>query len=237
MPRRAPTRFMPSALGLAAALGLARGPALSGHVRAQDGADLGHERARRVAAQVQAFHDQTTTLRTAFTQVHVHRAYGRTTRSRGLLTVQRPGKLRFDYLGGDLRVIASDGRSLVAYEPTEDGRGQVLRRSLEDATVPSALAVLTGQARLDRDFRFRLVDPARFRWDGPVLEIRPVRAEPAYRRVFLHVDPSLSGVVRRVIVQDHEGNLNRFDFRRMTFDRPVDDTWFTFVTPPGAREL
>lgn len=195
--------------------------------------------AAHVAARVQSFYDQTRTIRTAFTQRHYDRTYQRTTRSRGVLTIARPGKLRFDYLGGDGKVVVSDGRELTVYEPGDDGGpGQYARSTMrEDAS--SALGFLTGQARLDRDFRFRLVDAARFRWAGHVLELTPLRPEPGYRRAYLFVDSSAgaSGVVRRVIIQDHAGNVNQLDFARMQFNREVSASRFRFVPPRGARRI
>ncbi len=196
-----------------------------------------HSSAAQVAAEVQAFYDQTTTVRTAFTQAAYDRVYRRTTRSRGVLTIARPGKLRFDYLGGNGKVVVSDGRELTVYEPDDDGSaGQYVQTEVrEDAA--SALGFLTGQSRLDRDFRFRLRDANAFHWRGQVLELTPIRAQPSYRRVFLFVDPRLPGVVRRVLIQDHEGNLNRFDFQRTEFNRAVDPERFAFTPPRGARRL
>ncbi len=193
--------------------------------------------AAEVASQVQTFYDQTTTVRSAFTQSHYDALYHRTTRSRGLLTIARPGKLRFDYLGGDGKVVVSDGRLLTVYEPDDDGGpGQYLQSAVnEDAA--SALGFLTGQSRLDRDYRFRLRDASAFHWSGYVLELTPIRAQPGYRRVLLFVDPSVAGVVRRVLVLDHDGNLNRFDFQRTQFNRAFGEDRFAFTPPRGAREL
>lgn len=195
-------------------------------------------RAARVAAEVQAFYDQTRTVQTAFRQAHYDRIYRRTTRSRGVLTIARPGKLRFDYLGGDGKVVVSNGSTLTVYEPDDDGgRGQYARTDVGEEGIPSALGFLTGQERLDRDFSFRLQDSARFGWRGEVLELRPRRAQAAYRRVFLFVDAEYAGVVRRVLIQDHDGNINRFDFARMRFNRPVATSRFDFRPPAGARRL
>ena len=224
------TMTLAAATLVAFAIGAAAGPHPT---EAQDGS-----RAARVAAQVQAFYDQTRTVQTAFHQAHYDRVYQRTTRSRGILTVARPGKLRFDYLGGNGKVVVSDGATLTVYEPDDDGgRGQYARTAVGEEGIPSALAFLTGQARLDRDFSFRLQDASRFRWSGDVLELRPRRPQAAYRRVFLFVDGSQAGVVRRVLIQDHDGNINRFDFARTRFNRPVASSRFDFRPPAGARRL
>jgi outer membrane lipoprotein carrier protein len=196
--------------------------------------------AARVAAQVQAFYDQTTTVRTAFHQTHYDRLYQRYTRSRGVLTIAKPGKLRFDYLAGDGKVIVSNGRTLTAYEPgDEGGPGQYTRVDVTENSLPAALSFLTGQSRLDRDFRFRLVDAARMGWDGKVLELRGITPQASYDRIYLFVDDDArtAGVVRRVVIVDHAGNRNRFDFSRMQFNRPVDASRFAFTPPRGARRV
>lgn len=227
-----PTTTLLAAATIAAfAIAAAAGPSST---EAQDsGSD-----ATRVAAQVQAFYDQTRTVQTAFSQAHYDRIYRRTTRSRGVLTIARPGKLRFDYLGGDGKVVVSNGETLTVYEPDDHGGGgQFARTEVREEGIPSALSFLTGASRLDRDFSFRLQDAARFRWDGDVLELRPRRPEAAYRRVFLFVDGEHAGVVRRVLIQDHDGNINRFDFARMRFNRPVASSRFDFRPPASARRL
>lgn len=218
--------------GIIAALAIALAVPAIGAARTAD-----DRSATEVAAEVQAFYDQTRTLQTGFTQAHYHRLYRRTTQSRGLLRVIRPGQVRFDYLGGDTKVVALDGERLTIYEPTEDGQGQVLERAVADAAVPSALGLITGTARLDRDFRFRLIDGSRHGWRGPVLELRPREDDAAYRRVFLYVDPNVPGVVRRLLIQDHEGNLNRFVFQRMRFNRAIDPGSLAFDAPSQARRL
>ncbi|MCB9595704.1 MAG: outer membrane lipoprotein carrier protein LolA [Sandaracinaceae bacterium] len=195
--------------------------------------------ATQIAAEIQGFYDQTTTVRTTFYQSHYDRLYRRTTRSRGVLTIARPGKMRFDYLAGNGKVVMTDGEVLSVYEPDGDGGpGQYAQTALEDG-LPSALGFLAGTARLDRDFSFRLRDASALHWDGYVLELRPRRPEPGYRRVLLYVDddPATRGVVRRVLVQDHEGNLNRFDFSRMRFGEAVPSSQFVFAPPTGARRI
>jgi len=194
----------------------------------------------RVAAEVQGFYDQTRTVSAAFSQAHYDRIYQRTTRSRGVLTILRPGKMRMDYLAGNGKVVVSNGAMLTVYEPGDDGAaGQYAQRPVGDEGLSTALGFITGTARLDRDFRFRLVDPTRFHWAGYVLELRPRTSDPAYSRMFLYVDddPATAGVVHRVLIQDHEGNLSRFDFVRMRFNQPVAASRFEFAPPTGARRL
>src|SRR5690606_38833181 len=137
------------------------------------------------------------------------------------------------------KVVVSDGRQLTIYEPDESGGGGQYAQTDMREDFSSALGFLTGTARLDRDFRFRLVDPERFGWSGHVLELVPIRPEPGYARAYLFVESraETAGVVRRVLIQDHAGNVNQFDFLRTQFNRPVAASRFRFEPPRGARRI
>jgi outer membrane lipoprotein carrier protein len=195
--------------------------------------------AETVAARVQAFYDQTTTVQASFQQHFWNRAYARTQSSRGTLAIQRPGRIRFDYTDPRGKVVVSTPEGFVYYEPGEDGSpGQYTRGRSEGASV--ALGFLTGTARLDRDFTLALL-PARP--DAPPntdgLELTPRSADPHFRRIILYVDhrPSTAGVVQRVSIEDHDGNWNRFDFQRLRFNTELPASTFEYTPPSGAREI
>ena len=46
-----------------------------------------------------------------------------------------------------------------------------------------------------------------------------------------------AGVVRRLIVQSHEGDLNAFTFSSMRFNRPLPASRWNLQTPRGTRRL
>ncbi|MGF1469454.1 MAG: outer membrane lipoprotein carrier protein LolA [Sandaracinaceae bacterium] len=198
--------------------------------------------AATVAGWVQAFYDQTRTLSARFTQRYVNRVYQRTDLSRGRVRFKRPGRMRFDYDDPNGKVIVSDGSRLLAYEPGEDGgRGQYFERTLEDDQLSQALGLLMGTARLDRDFRFRLLDASRQGYaDGYVLELRSRgRASPHYSRILLYVDGAEErrGVVHRVLIVDPQNNRNRFDLEDQRLNPPMPDRVFAWEPPEGARRI
>ncbi|MBN8609512.1 MAG: outer membrane lipoprotein carrier protein LolA [Deltaproteobacteria bacterium] len=192
-----------------------------------------------VAARVQAFYDQTRTMEARFQQHFWIRAHGTTRSSRGTVVIQRPGRIRFDYSQPRGQVIASTPAGYTYYEPGDDGApGQYARGSVEGAS--SALGFLTGTTNMARDYRFAL------RAVGPgapehtdALELRPRRADPHYRRIVLYVSNEASslGVVRRVSIEDPDGNWNRFDFSDPQFNREVSASTFEYQPPSGAREM
>lgn len=196
--------------------------------------------AETVAARVQAFYDQTRTVQARFQQHFWNRAYARTQSSRGTLVIARPGRIRFDYDEPRGKVVVSTPAGYVFYEPGDDGApGQYVRGSTEGASV--ALGFLTGTARLDRDYRLALRAPAGStppEGTDP-LELVPRRPDPHFRRIVLFVDnrPDTLGVVRRVSIEDPDGNWNRFDFSDIRFNRDVAASVFEFQPPAGARDV
>jgi outer membrane lipoprotein-sorting protein len=223
-------------LGLAASLVLVPAAALpegAGHARAD--ADTGTPPgsqgtdARTVAARVHAFYAQVETTRVAFRQSYYHRLHRRYERSRGELVVAKPGRLRFDYQAPDPQRVVVDGRRVGLRELDVDGSGRPGPwRTGELGAMPAAFGFLSGTADLAREFTFRLLEAERYRFDGDVLELRPRHPDPRYRRVILFVDaaPARAGVVHRVRIDDHDGNVNRFFLHRPRFDRPAPPALF-----------
>lgn len=196
--------------------------------------------AATVASWVQTFYDQTGTMTATFEQRYVRQAFGRAPVDRGTVRFKKPGKMRFDYRGG--KVIVTDGEQLTMYEPPERGerRGQFYRQRFDASQLPMALGFLTGTGRLDRDFHLRLLSAQRYGARGvQVLELRSRSPEAPYARVllFVHDDSSRRGVVRRVLIVDHEQNRNRFDFTEQRFGRPIGDQVFRWRPPRGARRV
>lgn len=195
-----------------------------------------------VAASVQTFYERTKSLRTRFHQTYFHRIYERYDRSEGRVVFSKPGKMRWDYDRPNGKVIVSDGRRLLVYEPGE-GRepGQLFEQELSENQLPQVFAFLTGTARLEESFAFRLLDPRRQGFEaGYVLELRPRQATPNYERILFFVAKQEGrpiGVVRRVLIVDSAGNRNRFDFSEMSFNADAADSTFRFAPPANTRRV
>ena len=201
--------------------------------------------AREVASLVQSFYDQSPTFQANFRQTQYTKVYDRTERASGRVVFEKPGKMRWDYAEPNGQVFVSDGEKLLVYQPPETGErnGQLIERSMSEHQLPQAFSFLTGTGRLDRDFRFRLLDSRRSGFSsGYVLELRPREPTPQYDRVLFFVrvverEGRRAGVIQRVLIIDSTGNRNRFDFSRMRFPSDVPETRFRFRPPPGTRRV
>jgi len=208
---------------------------------AQPAAPAPETDARRVAAAVQAFYDQTTDVSSAFYQTYVNKLYKRTDRSKGRVVFKKPGKMRWDYDKPNGKVIIAGGGKVSIFEPGEDGEpGQLVEQPMSEAQLPQAMGFLMGTARLADDFDFRLLDARREGYPtGDVLELRPKAPTPHYVRLLFYVESraQLRGLVRRLLIIDAEGNRNRFDFTAMKFNGNVADDAFKWQPPAGTRRV
>lgn len=194
--------------------------------------------AARVAARVQAFYDRTDRFETRFSQTYYHATYRRTERATGNLVLDKPGRIRFDYEGG--KVMVSTGRYLTMYEPGDDGSpGQYMKMRASEDSLHRGFGFLMGSTRIAEDYTYRMLDAARYRWRGDVLELRPRNADPRVRRVLLYVDARAGreGVVHRIRIDDHEGNRNTLTFRGMRFNASVDAGRFQYTPPLGSIRM
>lgn len=198
-------------------------------------------RAKDVAGQVQAFYDQTHSFRGTFLQTFYMKAYGRYKRSVGKVTFSKPGKMRFDYAESNGRVVVANGDKVIAYDPPEEkgAKGQYLETNMTDGALPNAFGFLTGTARIEDTYHVKLLNARAWRFKGHILQLTPKKSHPQIKRVILYVDAAKkrSGVVHRVRIDDHEGNRNKFELRRMKFNRSVKDSVFAFTPPKGSRRL
>jgi outer membrane lipoprotein carrier protein len=196
--------------------------------------------ARTVAARVQSFYDQTGTYEATFYQTYYNKLYNRYDRSHGRLAFDKPGRMRFDYARPNGKVIVANGDRLTMWEPGDSGSaGQYAQTDTARAAIPGAFSFLLGNGRLEEDYTFRLLSGSGYGWSGHVLELRPRRADPRYRRVLLFVDAHRDrlGVVHTIRIDDHDGNRNKFQLRSMRFNRDIASSRFAFAPPAGARRI
>src|ERR1700712_5169817 len=197
--------------------------------------------AQSVVSAVQTFYDQTKTVEAEFYQTYFNRIYDKYDHSKGSVKFAKPGRMRWDYAAPNGKVIVSDGKRLVIFEPGEESEpGQVFERAISDSELPQALAFLTGTGKLSDDFTFRLLDAAAPGFPtGYVLELLPKKPSPHYERILFYVDGDTKrmGLVHRVLIVDSAGNRNRIDFKGPKFNRALDAKTFAWQPPKNARKV
>lgn len=188
-----------------------------------------------IVARVQSVYDGTTSFQANFRQVFRHRLNpDRSKEASGVVYLQKPGKMRWEYHDPERKLIVSDGTTLWAYEPSED---QVFEQSLENTDLPTAVTFLLGSGSLSAEFDARLLEQgAETSADRYVIELRPKTPSSQYARLLLVVRRSDFHVVRTVVI-DHSGNTNSIEFAGERLNEPIPAAQFRFVRPEGARVI
>jgi outer membrane lipoprotein carrier protein len=186
-----------------------------------------------IVARVQGVYDGTTSFQANFRQVFRHRLNpDRSKEATGVVYLQKPGKMRWEYHDPERKLIVSDGTTLWAYEPSED---QVFEQSLENTDLPTAVTFLLGSGSLSGEFDARLIEEGSdTSADRYVIELRPKTPSSQFARLLLVVKRTDFHVLRTVVI-DHSGNTNSIEFAGEVLNSDIPASQFRFVRPEGAR--
>lgn len=162
-----------------------------------------------------------------FVQTYAPSGFPDVTPEKGTLTIQAPASLRFDYDGPEGKVYTFDGKAARQYVAADR---QIVLKTLT-ASEKARLPLLFLQPAAEVLERFVAV--ARAADDGLVdLTLTP-RSEGDLRSLSIHATPS--GVVRRLVVLDGEGNRTTFTLTNPVSRKQRPPSDFALVPPKGTR--
>lgn len=187
------------------------------------------DEAGRILDAVQKRYDGVRDLRASFEQTSFSVALGAETVSRGAVTVERPGKMRWEYAAPDGRVIVLDKISIKIWNPDEK-QLQIAPLSAGNVS-PTALGFLLGQGVLRETFNAELIAAPERAERG--LRLRP-KSDGGFELLELWVDPK-TYELRESVVLDLFGNRTRLRLSEMRENSGVAASEFEFEAPAGAE--
>ncbi|MFQ5513306.1 MAG: outer membrane lipoprotein carrier protein LolA [Myxococcota bacterium] len=187
--------------------------------------------ARDVLEAVERHYEGVTDLQAAFVQDSLVASLGKEERTRGTVTVLRPGRMRWEYTAPERRVIVMDGKTLRIYSP-EDRQLQIASLT-PDAISPTALQFLLGGARLQTLFEAKPAHESRP--DALGLELTP-RSEAGFASLEIWVDPE-TYALRESLVVDLFGNRTRIRFQALRENTGVAEEKFTISVPKDTEVI
>jgi len=193
--------------------------------------------ADEVASKVDAIFKPTKRFKALFNQKYTAKVHGKEKTSKGLVYVEKPGKLSLKYQAPNRNRAVSDGATLKVYEHENK---QMFMKPVKNTEYPGAFAFILGKG-LRQSFTFEFHKTSK--WEGgPVLVGTPRVANPGYTKVFFYIDGGLLGegklgCVRRVLVIDAQGNKNRFDFLKASEPKSIKPSRFEFTPPSGTQVI
>lgn len=180
---------------------------------------------------VQKFYADIKQVSALFRQSVTYETFGTTKTSDGSLYIQKPGKMRWDYVEKKKDKVVtkksfiSNGSYLYMVE--HDNK-QVVKKSLANDLMPVAVSFLYGKGDLKAEFNAELDKTGKYgAKDDLVLKLVPKKPSAQYKSLFLVVSTKDFHVTQSVII-DSSNNINHFRFFTPDFTKPIKDTWFEF---------
>jgi outer membrane lipoprotein carrier protein len=200
-------------------------PALPEAASVDSDASLAGSLIRRVEER----HARTVDLVARFTQSYRSGMLSREVVERGIVSIKRPGRMRWEYKDPEAKLFISDGRTFYFYVPAD--RQVVV--SEQDAERSLAARLLSGRGGLLEEFSASLEEPL----EEGVLRVKlvPRREQREVERAFVDVEPS--GRIRSILLEDVQGNRTRFRFEGVRENTGLRDGLFRFDVPPGVEVI
>lgn len=148
----------------------------------------------------------------------------------GVLTLQKPGRMRWEYRDPARKLFLSDGKDVYFYSPATNRVERSKLKETEDMRVP--LGFLIGRLDFERDFReFRIRPVGNDHW----IEATPKSAKAPYRQVDFLLTSNFQITRLRVYGQDQ--SILDYSFSNERLNPPVDAKLFQFQMPTGAQMI
>jgi outer membrane lipoprotein carrier protein len=147
---------------------------------------------------------------------------------RGTLTLEKQGKMRWDYTQPAGKVFVSDGKSVFLYTAGDNRVEKVPIKDTEDMRAP--LAFLLGRLDMKKEFgSFAVREDQTGEW----LTATAKNDRVPYRNVEMLIGPD--GSIRELEVAGRDESRLSFSFSNEKINPPVDEQLFHFTIPPGAQ--
>ena len=188
-----------------------------------------------VVDQVQKFYATIKQVTAQFRQTVHNSQFGTDKSSDGMVWLEKPGKMRWDYLEkkkGETQVTKSFISNGTMLYYVEHANKQVTKKSLANDMMPVAVTFLYGKGDLKTEFNAALDPAAGYGEKGDlVLKLTPKQPSAQYKNLYLVVDPTPGPMQYRVkesIIVDTSNNVNHFHFYAPDFAKPIEDSSFEF---------
>jgi outer membrane lipoprotein carrier protein len=185
--------------------------------------------AENLVRRIEERHARTEDLVARFVQSYRSGLLGRELVERGIVSIKRPGRMRWEYKDPEEKLFVSDGKSFYFYVPEDR---QVIVQE-QDAQRSLAARLLFGSGGLLEEFEATLEEP----WEDGVLTVRlvPRREDAELERAYIDAEPS--GLIRSILLEDLQGNRTRFRFENLRENTNLPDRLFRFEIPSGVEVI
>lgn len=176
-------------------------------------------------AALESFLKRASSFQAEFHQVLLNESGNSLEESKGVFSLQRPGKFRWDYQEPFSQTIVADGSRIWFYDPDLE-QVTVKKQSLALGSTPALL--LSGERLPKEDFKINDLPPR----DNLVwVELLPLDKDASFDRLLLGFG---NGNLSQMELHDSFGQTTRLSFSKIKVDLSFDPSLFIFTPPEGA---
>jgi outer membrane lipoprotein carrier protein len=176
---------------------------------------------------IESRYNRARTLSLHYREVLVEEGHPRRPES-GVLTLRKPGKMRWEYDRPAGKLFVSDGKQVYLYTPQDHRVERSRLKMSNDLRAP--MAFLLGHLDLKREFgSFSTRAAGADTW----LDATAKNDRLPYEKIELLIAPDAS--IRQLNVIGRDQSTLSFSFSEETLNPPVNDKLFQFAVPPGAE--
>lgn len=158
-------------------------------------------------------------------------------KSTGTIAVQKPGKMRWEFVTPEKKSFVSDGKTMWMYEASENQ--VIVNENMAATTSVTALNFLEGFGKLREEFTVALATPRENAADKTLafLSLRPKEdADVQFTEIILGIDRKTS-LAAEVWLVDSLGNETHLTFKDRKTNQNLPAKTFTFDIPKNAEVI
>ncbi|HLJ47904.1 MAG TPA: outer membrane lipoprotein chaperone LolA [Bryobacteraceae bacterium] len=180
----------------------------------------------RILKSIQDRYNHARTLQVSFTETYTAQGRPRQTES-GLLTLRKPGRMRWDYSAPSGKLFVSDGKDVYLYTPDSKKVEKQPLKASEDMRAP--LAFLLGKLDFQKEFRDFEIKPE---GSAFVITAKAKTDKLPYDGIKLTAAPDFQ--IRNLEIRGADQSVLAFKFDNEKLNPMVNDVLFKFQMPAGA---
>ncbi|HEY4243465.1 MAG TPA: outer membrane lipoprotein carrier protein LolA [Kofleriaceae bacterium] len=195
--------------------------------------------ADEVVDQVQQFYKGIDQVTAKFQETALTKAFNHSDTSQGLVSIAKPGKMRWDYYAKDnhqSKTFVSNGKMLYL---VDNDNLQIVKKDISKDLMPVAVSFLMGTGDLRAQFTPALDTSKTYGTSADlVLKLTPKEPSATYKNLYLVVNPANYRVTESVII-DSSDDVTDIKFYEPDFKTPIKAGIFEFnpATKPKYQVL
>ena len=188
------------------------------------------ESASEIASAVQKKYNSIKTLQADFIQTALSMGSGKGRVSSGVVTIKKPGKMKWEFKKPEGDIVVSNGKVMWIYQKDLN---QVIETKIEVNTPQVAMNFLAGAGNMEKDFEIKILNSSGSEYE---LKLSPRVQIPHIGEINLIVDKK-TFIVKKTTVKDAFGGETSVEIKNVKINSKIKDSIFEYSAPKGAAVL